>query len=239
MLFVFVDESGDSKFKDYLGICVVTINYTKYAKVKSEFQDILRNSNWDESIEFKGSCLFSASSGDRAVPIDERIDIAEKVVELTNSKANARINFHYLRTEAAPEDHSKEYLRLLPVLLDKAIPKAPKGAGKNIATIHLDQRDDQDIVELREQVVPVFQEKNYVMFEEPQMHVSNFNTVGILYADIIGYLAARIDTIANDAELFEQIPPEEWENNGKIKKLQSSVGLVSKVKNLQEYEVKL
>ena len=29
---------------------------------------------------------------------------------------------------------------------------------------------------------------------------SNFHTVGILYADIVGYLAARIDTISNELE---------------------------------------
>ena len=42
MLLIFVDETCDSKFKDYFGLSVATINYTKYAKVKTEFQKILK-----------------------------------------------------------------------------------------------------------------------------------------------------------------------------------------------------
>jgi hypothetical protein len=71
------------------------------------------------------------------------------------------------------------------------------------------------------------------------MTTSNFNTVGLLYADIIGYLAARIDTISTDSELFEGITPEQFETNGKILKLKSSVNLISKIKNIGQYEVKV
>ena len=88
-------------------------------------------------------------------------------------------------------------------------------------------------------ITPVFQKKNYVILEEPLMSTSNFNTVGLLYADIIGYLAARIDTISTDSELFEGITPEQFETNGKIKKLKSSVDLISKIKNIGQYEIKV
>ncbi len=71
------------------------------------------------------------------------------------------------------------------------------------------------------------------------MASSNFNTVGLLYADIIGYLAARIDTISTDSELFEGITPEQYETNGKIKKLRSSVSLILKIKNIDKYEIKV
>lgn len=37
-----------------------------------------------------------------------------------------------------------------------------------------------------------------------------------MFADLVGYLAARIDTISNDAELFEDINREQLELNGKI-----------------------
>ncbi len=68
---------------------------------------------------------------------------------------------------------------------------------------------------------------------------SNFQTVGILYADIIGYLAARIDTISNDSELFEGLSSDQLETNGKIRKLKSSHALMTKVKNMSKYEVVL
>ena len=149
------------------------------------------------------------------------------------------MNFHYLRHKVEPKEHGKEYLRLLPKLLNKAIPKAPPGAGKNIASIHCDYRNDIDIKELRDRITPIFTKKKYVILEEPLMTSSNFNTVGILYADIIGYLAARIDTISTDSELFEGITPEQFETNGKIKKLRSSVSLISKIKNIGNYETKI
>lgn len=70
------------------------------------------------------------------------------------------------------------------------------------------------------------------------MASSNFHTVGILYADIIGYLAARIDTISNDLELFENISEDQIANNGKIRKLKTSIELITKIKQLDKYEIK-
>lgn len=231
MQLVFIDETSDSKFKDYFGLSVATINYTKYSKVKTKFQKILRKSNWDESIEFKGSCLFSAKSGDINVPITERIEIAEKIIKQNIAKSNARMNFHYLRHNVDPKEHGKEYLRLLPLLLSKALPKAPSGAGKNLVSITCDYHSDIHIQSISEALLPVIEQKKYVSLEEPTMVTSNFHTVGVLFADIVGHLAARIDTISNDAELFEGIPPEQFESNGKIRKLKASANLISQVKN--------
>lgn len=67
---------------------------------------------------------------------------------------------------------------------------------------------------------------------------SDFNTIGILYADIVGYLYARIDTISNDAELFDNIPAHELENNGKVRKLRTSKNLINAIKSIKAYTVK-
>ena len=239
MLLVFIDETSDSKFKDYFGLSMVTINYTKYPKIKTEFQKILRKSKWNEEKEFKGSCLFSAKSGDVNVSIDERVEIAEKVIRLNISKSNARMNFHYLKHKVAAKKHGKEYLRLLPMLLEKALPKAPTGAGKNLISVICDYRSDINIKQISKAITPIVEKKKFVMYEDPTMASSNFNTVGILYADIIGYLAARIDIISNDSELFEDITPEQYKTNGKIRKLKTSKNLISDVKNIGKYEIKL
>jgi hypothetical protein len=53
-----------------------------------------------------------------------------------------------------------------------------------------------------------------------------------MFADIVGYLAARIDTIATDAQLFEGLTPEQLAKDGKYLKLASSRTLISKVKKL-------
>ncbi len=53
MLSVFVDETSDSKFKDYFGLCVATINTAFYPRVKAEFQQILLRHGWDPTVEFR------------------------------------------------------------------------------------------------------------------------------------------------------------------------------------------
>jgi hypothetical protein len=75
------------------------------------------------------------------------------------------------------------------------------------------------------------------LLEDIVISRSGFHTVGILYADIVGYLYARVDTIANDSDLFQHVPPEQWENNGKIKKLKSSTTLLGLIKKFDQYEV--
>lgn len=86
--------------------------------------------------------------------------------------------------------------------------------------------------------MPVLKKRHYCLFEDVTTPNSNFETVGILYADIVGYLKARIDTISNDSELFENIPKDQLLNNGKIKKLLSSKSLIDGIKNLVKYSVK-
>ena len=86
-------------------------------------------------------------------------------------------------------------------------------------------------------VAPVVEEKGYVLFEQVSMATSCFETVGLLYADIVGYLVSRIDTISSDEGLFD-IPKECYETDGRVRKLRSSTALLSKIKRLSKYEVK-
>ena len=238
MLLVFVDETSDSKFKDYFGLSIAVINHAHYKTIKDGFQQVLKESDWDESIEFKESYLFSANKGDTNVGIDERIDIANKVIDLNIAKKNARMRFFYLRHKAAKKRQGEEYLKVMPLLLKKALSPATKGSGKDIIAIHCDYRNDITATQIHHAVEPVVKAKKYSLLEEVQMVSSNFNTVGILYADMIGYLAARIDTISNDQELFENIPTDQLLNNGKVRKLKTSMALINKIKQLDKYEIK-
>jgi len=236
MLLVFFDETSDSKFKDYFGLSCVVINSAHYTQVKTEFHNILLKNGWNPEIEFKGSYLFSANSGDTDIDIERRILIAEGILDLNTSKKNARINFHYFKTRST--NHKDDYLEYAPQLLEKVLPKPKHKNGKDIVSIHCDKRSDISINELRSVFLPVIHKKKYTLYEDIHMVNSRFETVGILYADIVGYLIARVDTISTDAELFENIPPEEWENNGKIKKWKSSTKLLGKIKNLNLYELR-
>jgi hypothetical protein len=236
MKLIFIDETGDAKFTDYFGICCAIIDSFYYSQLKKQFHNILLKNGWDSNIEFKGSCLFSAKKGDVTISIDRRIDIANDLLDLNAAKKNARMHFHYFRKKS--NNHKKDYLTYLPIIIEKALSKAPSGAGKDIVAIQCDNRSDIKIKELRKILYPVVKKKKYVLFEDIVMPASRFETVGILYADLIGYLVARVETISSDMDLFENIPKEELENNGKVKKLQSSKKLLEQIKYLQKYRIK-
>ncbi len=235
MLLAFVDETSDTKFKDYFGLCCATINSSHYRQIKDDFHKILIEGGWNPEIEFKGSYLFSALSGDKNVSIEKRIEITSAILALNTAKQNARMKFTYIKKTS--ENQKEAYLKFLPILLEKALPKAKKGGGKDILSLNCDRRDDISPKEIYDVASPVIHEKGYTLLEDIVISRSGFNTVGVLYADIVGYLYARVDTIANDSELFQNIPPEQWENNGKIKKLKSSTNLLGLIKKFDRYEV--
>jgi len=236
MILLFVDETSDAKFKDYFGLSIAVINSNFYQILKSDFHKILSDSGWEINIEFKGSYLFSANSGCKNIPVDMRVEIASKILELNKSKINSRIKFAYFHKNS--QDHRKDYLEYLPVLLDKILPAAQKAGDKDIIAVYCDRRSDMKPIEIQNVIQPVLNKRKYTLLENVVMTDSNFNTIGILYADLVGYLSARIDTIKNDIELFENIPPDQLENNGKIKKLRSSQNLINAIKSIKAYTVK-
>jgi len=235
MEFAFIDETSDVKFKDYFGICCATVNHTKYRTIKAGFQKILRDGGWDPEVEFKGSYLFSASKGCPEVTVEERIALAEKILRLNESDKNSRLKFAYLKLRT--DDVKTEYLRYLPGLLGKVLPKATKKPGKDLISIQCDYRNDMSSDEVCVSVKPVLDAKGYTLFEDVVLVDSDFETVGILYADIVAYLVARADVISSDYELFEGITTEMANASGKIKKLRSSVRLINLIKKLDIYSI--
>jgi len=237
MLLGFVDETSDVKYKDYLGLCLATINATHYRGIKETFQQLLLESGWMPDVEFKGSYVFSGSKGCTDVPVDRRVETASRILDLTASEKNARIKFHYLR--AKTKDPRETYLTYLPPLLKRALPKAAKKSGKDLIALHCDRRDDLRPDEIREAVLPALRDRGYTLMENVIFANSGFHTIGILYADLVCYLMGRIDTISADSELFDNITQEDFEKHGKLKKLRSSTQLISKVKRIENYVVKV
>lgn len=152
MISVFVDETGDSKFDNYMGICLAAINTARYPAVKREFQNILQRYDWNPKLEFKGSFLFSAKNGDTSVSVENRVAIARELIALNKSARNARIKFYYCSRKSV--DHKSDYLKYLPVLLEKALPKAKKRGGKDLLAFHYDQRSDIKPAEVRNVIGP-------------------------------------------------------------------------------------
>lgn len=237
MQLVFIDETSDTKFKDYFGISCCIINSHFYKTVKSDFQSILLKEKWDPNIEFKGSYLFSASKGDRSISIEKRVLIAKKILRLNVSVKHSRMKFYYLAQKS--KDQRIDYLAYLPLFLDKILPKPKHTGSKDVICIQCDNRNDISNDEIRNSLLPVINKNGYTLLENVIQANSNFETVGLLYADIVGYLTSRIETISNDVELFDNIPEDQLMNNGKIKKLTSSIELIRMIKSLNRFQVKV
>ena len=63
MLLAFIDETGDKKRKDYLGLSVAVVNGLHYPQVKQKAQTVLTSGGWASDVEFKGAHLFSSKKG--------------------------------------------------------------------------------------------------------------------------------------------------------------------------------
>lgn len=233
MLLAFVDETSDAKFKDYLGLCVATINARSYPLVKKKARKILLDVSWDPNVEFKGSMLFSASNGCTEVEVERRIEAARRLLQLNVGGTNSRLRFHYGRMQST--NQGEDYLAALPGLFGKALGRAPGGAGKNLISVVCDERSDVESSRLHAALDPVLTSKGYVVLESVVQTRSCFDSVGLMFADLVGFLMGRLQTISNDVELFEGLTPEQLAKNGKIKKLKSSSDLIETIKALQVY----
>ena len=230
MILVFIDETSDSKFKDYLGFCIAVINSRFYPLIKRNAQEILSDIGWDPLVEFKGSYLFSISKGCPDIDVERRIDAAHRLLDLNIASSNSRMSFTYGRMSS--ELHNIDYLEALPGLLYHALPRPDKTAHKNLVYISCDERSGLSIDDIHDALAPIVIERNFILLERVALTRSSVNTVGLMFADLVGYLEGRVDTISNDSELFEGLSQEQFERSSKIRKLISSQELIAKIKNL-------
>jgi hypothetical protein len=238
MIFIFVDETSDDKFKDYFGLCCTAVNQTYYPEIKREFQSLLQSGGWNLDVEFKGSYIFSSTKGCTEVDIEKRVEITEKLLELVSSKKNSRMKLSYFRMKS--ENQKNDYLEYLPILVWNILGEygySGKG-GKNLVTLFCDNRSDITIQEIRKAVLPAIESRKYIMVEDVIQVNSNCETIGVLISDIIGYLMSRVEVVVNDSELFENLTSDQIENNGKIKKMRTSFQLIDKLKKMTIYNVK-
>lgn len=233
MRLIFIDETSDRKFKNFLGFSICTVDSRFYSRIKKNAHEILRAVEWSPSIEFKGSHLFSASKGCTAVEVQRRVEAAHRLLDLNISLKNCRMRFSFGKLSSV--DHAGDYLRLLPGLLHKALPTALKGAGKDLAAVVVDERSDVKAQEVHEALKPAVAKRGYVLFEQVIVARSSFDTVGLMFADLVGYLQGRIETISNDVEFLDGIPEQHFEMNGSLMKLRSSKELIAKLKSLDVY----
>lgn len=232
---IFIDETGDDKFKNYFGVNLVLIDSKNYGIIKNGFQKILSKFSWDSDIEFKGSYIFSSNKGNKNISIDDRVNMVKEIVDLTHSNKNSKVQFFFADCYDAIDKKSR-YIEIVGELLNKALNKPKLMGDKNLVSITCDFRQDTKLTDINKIALPVISKKGYQLFEDVCIVSSNNNTIGILLADIIGYLLSRYRTVSNDYELFENLPEDKFLENGKIQKAVASFELIEKIKQLNEYE---
>jgi hypothetical protein len=235
LILAFVDETSDRDNPRYFGLTLATINANFYRAIKQAFHRELDAGGWDRDIEFKGSYLFSATKGCSTVSVDQRITLASSLLQLNASKKYRRMQFHYAALES--DDHRADYLSVLPLLLRKGLPKAGHKGGKDLIKLYCDRREDLKPSEIRAAIDEVVSKRGYTLVEDVVCPNSNRETVGILYADIVGYLKGRIEVIKQDIEVFEGLSPEQIETNGRLRKLRTSTKLVQLISKFETYKV--
>ena len=153
--------------------------------------------------------------------VDERVAAAEKILEL-NAKQHSRIKFAYGQMQS--KNANDDYLDGLPGLIYRVLPKAPKGAGKNLVLVACDDRSgiDADILNATDE--GAVQARGYVLLERPMQVKSSTDTVGVIFAALVGYLIGRLDTI--DVAKFDQLTAEQLETHGDFKKHESATKLI-------------
>lgn len=233
MRLVFIDECGDANKKDYLGLSIASVDSRYYPLLKRSAQSVLLKIGWEAQTEFKGSYLFSVSKGCPSVSVEDRVAAAMSLLDLNTSEKNSRMHFTYGRLRSTKQ--GEDYLRRLPGLLHRGLRVAPMGAGKDLVAITCDERSDVNRRALHSALAPVVAAKGYVLHESVTFAQSSFDTIGLMFADLVGYLAARVDLLSADAQLFEGLSPEELAKDGQCRKFTASRKLLDKVKKLTLY----
>lgn len=234
MKLLFIDETSDSGNNNYLGVCAALIDATKYAEIKKEFLCALHEFGWDLGIEFKGSWLFSSSQGCKTVLINQRVELTKRIMSINSAASNSRIKFVYVYTSIGST--KLDYLRLVGGAIEKALDTATTTRnGKNLLSICCDKRSDVLAENIEEIIEPILEKKKYVLIEGVNLMKSNTQTVGIVYADIVGYLKSRIDNIKVDSSLFENLDAEAAKKNTQLQKYLTSTEIIDSIKNMKVY----
>lgn len=234
MKLLFFDETQDHNNKEYLGISCSYIDHIFYGKLKNVFFDLLAKYNWDKSIEFKGSSIFSSTKGDLKVTIENRINLVKDLLKENVANINSRVKFAFVKAKTG--NVKTDYLDIIPKMLYKFLPKAPKGAGKNIISVYYDHRPDLCEDEFYKNVIKCLTSKEYILLEGINSVNSKNEAVGIILSDIIGYFLGRIDNIKHDIDLFED--SSDHRKDVKLKKLDASQDLIKIIKNIKYYKYK-
>lgn len=221
MKFIFIDETENF---GYFGLSLICIDSTKYASITKSVINALSKGKWSLSEEFKSTCIFSSSNGDKSVSIETRKKIAENIIKSNISKKNAKLSAYFSAKKG--KNTAKNYICLLRSILRK-IPKAQSAIqGKNLVVFFIDQLSytSKEIKEII-QILGELSRKGYLLVEYPSFVKSSNLTSGILLADHIVYVS-----------MWNYLNPSERDkesSNIKQQKNQYIKDLMNEIKNIK------
>jgi hypothetical protein len=229
MIFLFIDEvQCTQKENGYFGVGLLAINSNGYKKVKTAFDQAIRGINWNPDEEFKGECIFSATSGDRNISVDQRIELTTIALGglLANKNARAKYSIFY-NMKGKSEDN---YLKLLNKAVS-CLPKPPTGAGKNLVLIVLDKEDSFSQRKIIKAINTNIKQ-GYTIVEEPYFLTSKTGYCGLVLVDIINYLKTWI--ILNPSQKKQLELFFKGISDSKKIKVQKATDLLSAIKNISQ-----
>lgn len=193
MKFIFIDETGSSRVKDFFGVGVVSIDSTYYSSLRQSYWDVLRRYQWQEGTEFKGAYMFSSKKGDLSVGISDRINMVSEMAESSFADQNSRMKVAFGWNEGGKS--TENYLALVKRALSNSwiLNRPQKKGGKHLCvvyvdydTLHSQKRTQEELVSTIKDAV---RDRGYMLVEDVVTSVhSTYYSVGISYADLISYL---------------------------------------------------
>lgn len=225
MKFLFIDET--EKF-GYFGVSAVLMDSSKYDLISDSVCALLRRYGWDDSKEFKSTCIFSSSEGDCSINIETRKTIATQIIKNNISSANARFSSFFAFTKGSRD--SNNYIRLLQGIIECLPKQSVQKLDKHLLSVYLDNLNWGDTILRR--VLDTFHSvgsRGYKLVEYPGLVHSSNRTCGVMLADHIAFIS--LWNILNQGITSE--------DTSEIKKVKNEyiAGLVDEIKNIKIIEV--
>ncbi len=211
MKILLIDETRGRRRNQSMGVCVLQVDATKYAKLTTAYSSRLKKEDWNEDMEFKGSTIFSSSKGDLKIDIPTRIAIVDDILAELNKGKNSPFVMTVRHNDNGDSTENFTFLLNEALLATiKRMPRANKRSGKHLVSVHLDHRDDvkSRFVEYSNLVRSHLERRGYSLIEEVNLVDSRFCHAGLAVCDIVGYIcaAAATQTRENLEQLFDASP---------------------------------
>ncbi len=202
MKLLFADELNGKVNPKLFGICLVVLDATKYRLLRENFHKLLKKSNWDHSVEFKGRYLFSRDpAGQRKTP-EEMITLTTQIIDWLKGESHQRGKiFCGYNTKGQSLDNYKYILNGLV----KRIPRCVN-QGKNLCFVYYDETSIlSNLLDQQQFAIEIsanLEMRKYLLAEKNIQPISSSNdSPGIIYADVLSHLCRWVIENPNQQEL--------------------------------------